>query len=185
MKNLTKQPWIPSHCFCSLPRVGSHTRAKMRCLSLFLLLASIASCGVKGENSRDVQIATEAVRKQIAKYTAALDAADIAIASEVWLTSPDVSFISPAGHQHGWEEVKKVYEYFGSAFSERKLTVRDVSVHTYRDSAWAEFYWHFEAKQRSDGLAFQTNGRETQVYRKVGDRWALVHVHYSGMPTTP
>jgi ketosteroid isomerase-like protein len=158
----------------------------MRYLSLCLLLIFTASCGVHGDNSRDVQVATDAVRQQIAKYTAALDAADTAIASEVWLTSPDVSFISPAGHQHGWEEVKKVYEYFGSAFSERKLTVRDVSVHIYRDSAWTEFYWHFEAKQRSDGAAIQTNGRETQVYRKVGrDRWALVHVHYSGMPTTP
>ena len=114
-----------------------------------------------------------------------MDAADVAIASEVWLTSPDVSFISPAGHQHGWDEVKTIYEYFGSAFSERRLTVRDISVHIYRDSAWAEFYWHFDAKQRSDGSVVQTNGRETQVYRKVGDRWALVHVHYSGMPATP
>ena len=158
----------------------------MRFLSLCFLLTFTVSCGVQGENARDVQAATDAVRQQIAKYTAALDAADTAIASEVWLTSPDVSFISPVGHQHGWEEVKKVYEFFGASFSERKLTVRDVSVHVNRDSAWAEFYWHFAAKQRSDGSAVQTDGRETQVYRKVApDRWALVHVHYSGMPTPP
>jgi ketosteroid isomerase-like protein len=66
------------------------------------------------------------------------------------------------------------------------LTVRDVSVHAYRDSVWAEFYWHFSAKQRSDGSVVQTDGRETQVYRKVDrNRWALVHVHYSGMPAPP
>src|SRR5262245_53559664 len=36
-------------------------------------------------------------------------------------------FDSPAGHAHGWEEVKGFYKFFGSSFSERKLTVRDVS----------------------------------------------------------
>ena len=122
--------------------------------------------------------------QQIAKYTAALDAADSGIASQVWLTSPDVSFISPAGHAHGSEEIKKVYAFFGSTFSERKLRARDISVHVHGDSAWAEFYWHFDEKQRSDGSPVQTDGRETQVYHRVdGSRWALVHVHYSGMPT--
>ena len=36
-----------------------------------------------------------AIRQQVAKYTAALDAADTGIASQVWLTTPEVSFISP------------------------------------------------------------------------------------------
>ena len=175
MKNPSKHPWAKTSGL-----------GLLRLLSLGFLLTFTVSCGVQGENSRDVQAATDAIRQQIAKYTAALDAADTAIASEVWLTSPDISFISPAGHQHGWEEVKKVYEFFGASFSDRKLTVRDVSVHAYSDSAWAEFYWHFAAKQRSDGSAVQTDGRETQVYRKVGrNRWMLVHVHYSGPPVTP
>jgi hypothetical protein len=67
-------------------------------------------------------------RQQIAKYTAALDGADIDLASQVWRTSAQVSFIHPAGHARGWEEVKEIYKFFGSSFSERKLTVRDVSV---------------------------------------------------------
>ena len=159
-------------------------KTSARLLLYCFLLAFAVSCG--RESGRDVQAAAEAVRQQIAKYTAALDAADTGIASQVLLTSPDISFISPAGHQHGWEEVKGVYEGFGAAFSERKLTARDVSVHVNGDSAWAEFYWHFTAKQRSDGLVWETDGRETQVYRLVdGNRWALVHVHYSGVPGTP
>jgi ketosteroid isomerase-like protein len=81
------------------------------------VLAFAASCGLQDESAQEVRDATDAVRQQIAKYTAALDAADTTIASVVWLTSPDVSFISPASHQHGWEEVKKVYEYFGASFS--------------------------------------------------------------------
>jgi ketosteroid isomerase-like protein len=131
------------------------------------------------------QSGSDAIRQQIAKYTAALDAADIDLAGQVWRTSPDVSFIHPAGHAHGWEEITGFYKFFGSAFSERKLTVRDVTVHVNGDSAWAEFYWHFVAKQRNDGSVVETDGRETQIYNRAGNRWQLVHVHYSGPAMTP
>ena len=69
------------------------------------------------------------------------------------------------------------------AFSERNLIVRDVTIHVDGDAAWAEFYWHFDAKLRSNGSPVTTDGRETQIYRKDNSRgWVLVHVHYSGMP---
>ena len=154
-------------------------------LILCFVLVFTVSCGPPGESASGVRAATDAIQQQIAKYTAALDAADINLASQVWLMSPEVSFIHPAGHQHGWEQVKEVYTFFGSSFSERTLTVRDVSVHVNVDTAWAEFYWHFSAKQRYNGSPLQTDGRETQVYRKVGNRWLLVHVHYSGPPKSP
>ena len=49
------------------------------------------------------------------------DAADINLASHVWQASGDVSLIHPAGHAHGWDEVKQIYSFFGATFSERKL----------------------------------------------------------------
>lgn len=64
------------------------------------------------------------------------------------------------------------------------LTVKDVTVHSYGDTTWAEFYWDFVAKLRKDGTPLTTHGRETQVYRKLDGQWRLVHVHYSGMPVT-
>src|SRR5436309_2553850 len=87
-------------------------------LTLCLTLVFIVSCAAPGERAGDVQASTEAIRLQIGKYTAALDTADTNLASQVWLTSPEVSFIHPAGHQHGWEEVKGFYTFFGSSFSE-------------------------------------------------------------------
>src|SRR5215831_14042414 len=39
-------------------------------------------------------------------------------------------------------------------------------VHVYGDSAWAEFYWHFDVKQRSDESPVQTDGGETQLYTR-------------------
>jgi ketosteroid isomerase-like protein len=164
---------------------NSRTAAGAWAFSLYLALAFTLSCATPGGKPDDTKAATDAIRQEIAKYTAALDAADIDQASQVWLTSPEVSFIHPGGHAHGWEEVKEIYTFFGSFFSERKLTVRDVSVHVNGNTAWAEFYWHFAAKQSNDGSAIQTDGRETQIYCKAGDRWQLVHVHYSGPAMTP
>jgi ketosteroid isomerase-like protein len=56
-------------------------------------------------------------------------------------------------------------------FSERKLSVHDVSVHVYGDAARAEFYWDFAAKFRKDGSPLATHGRETQLYQKIQGRW--------------
>jgi ketosteroid isomerase-like protein len=125
----------------------------------------------------------ERIRQLIANYAAAVDAADVQLASQVWDNSADVSFIHPLGQAHGWIEVKSFFtDIMGGTFSERKLTPRDIKVHVYGDSAWAEFLWHFTATQKMDGAKVQTDGRETQIYRKAGNRWVLVHVHYSEMP---
>jgi Xaa-Pro aminopeptidase len=128
----------------------------------------------------------DAIKNLIAKYAKSVDGADTALAAEVWLDSPDVSFIHPLGHEHSFEQIKQnVYQrLMGETFSERKLSVHDVSVHVYGDAARAEFYWDFAAKFRRDGSPLMTHGRETQVYLKEQGRWRLVHVHYSGMPVT-
>lgn len=128
--------------------------------------------------------AVQEISRLIDTYAQAVDAADPKLASEVWDTSPDVSFIHPLGHEHGWEAIKtNVFEkLMGETFSERKLTIRDRVIHADSHSAWAEFYWDFAAKLRKDGAPITTHGRETQVYGKVRGRWRLLHVHYSGMP---
>jgi ketosteroid isomerase-like protein len=126
----------------------------------------------------------EAIKNLIAKYAKSIDDADTVLAAEVWLDSPDVSFIHPQGHEHGFEQIKQnVYKrLMGETFSQRQLTVHDVSVHVYGDAAQAEFYWDFVARFRKDGAPLTTHGRETQLYHKEQGRWRLVHVHYSGMP---
>jgi Xaa-Pro aminopeptidase len=131
-----------------------------------------------GENS--------AIEDLIAKYAKSIDGADTALAAEIWLNSPDVSFIHPLGHEHGFELItQNVYRrLMGETFSERKLSVHDVSVHVFGDAAEAEFYWDFNAKFRKDGAPLLTHGRETQLYRKEQGRWRLVHVHYSAMPAS-
>ena len=126
------------------------------------------------------------IRSLIEKYAKSVDGADTNLATQVWLDSPDVSFIHPLGHEHGFEQIKQnVYtRLMGETFSERKLSVHDVSIHVFGDAARAEFYWDFAAKFRKDGSPLTTHGRETQLYQREQGRWRLVHVHYSGMPVT-
>lgn len=136
--------------------------------------------------ARDTSAEGDEIRRMIAKYAKSIDEADTTLASQIWSDSPEVSFIHPLGQEHGLEQIKQnVYRHLmGDTFSERKLSIHDISAHVYGDTAWAEFYWNFAAKFRKDGSPITTHGRETQVYRKEQARWRLVHVHYSGMPVT-
>jgi uncharacterized protein (TIGR02246 family) len=137
-----------------------------------------------GSTQRAEEEDVNAIEDLIAKYAKSIDDADTSLAAKVWLDSPSVSFIHPRGHERGWKQVKEnVYEnLMGKIFSERKLTVKDIDIKAYGDSAVATFYWEFIAKTRSSGSTHKTQGRETQVYHKCERGWALVHVHYSPMP---
>jgi len=149
-----------------------------------LLVAVTLAAGTLGAGSSAEEEAT--IRGLIATYARSIDAADANLGSTIWAQTPDVSFIYPRGHEHGWESIKaNVYlQLMGQTFSERKLTIKDPVVHVYGDTAWAEFYWEFVAKTRQDGSPLTTRGRETQVFRKTDGAWRIVHVHYSGMPVT-
>ena len=133
------------------------------------------------------QTDSDKIRDLIQTYTRSISLADTNLASQIWSRSPEVTFIHPTGNEHGFEEVKRdVYQnLMGGLFSERVLTARDVSVHVYGDTAWAEFNWSFVAKLRKDGSTARTEGRETQIYRKEGGGWRIVHIHYSGPPAAP
>jgi ketosteroid isomerase-like protein len=164
----------------------------MRMLSLVslatvCLLGSAFSGEAGPQPSRPAASSDEAaIRELITAYATSVDTVDTALASTIWADTVDISFIHPRGHERGWDAIKVgVYEQaMGQTFSERKLTVKDVAIHCRGNSAWAEFYWSFEAKLRKDGSPVTTQGRETQVYWRLGGAWRLVHVHYSGMPIT-
>jgi ketosteroid isomerase-like protein len=151
----------------------------MRVTAAFFCVLAYAGFALAQQTSDHRQI-----EQLIAQYAKSIDGADTTLAAEIWSQSPDVSFIHPLGHEHGFGAVKQnVYvRLMGENFSERKLSTKDVRISVHGDSAWAEFYWDFVAKLRRDGSPLNTKGRETQIYRKEPGGWRLVHVHYSGMP---
>jgi len=154
------------------------TNARVLVLLFSVVLAAAQNSGAQAD--------VDSIQHLIAEYAKAVDSADVTLVKQIWSSSPDVSFIHPLGHEHGLDQVaQNVFGHLmGDTFSERKLSIRDVSIHAYGDTAWAEFYWDFAAKFRKDGSPLATHGRETQIYRKEQGQWRLVHVHYSGMPVT-
>ena len=72
---------------------------------------------------------------------------------------------------------------FAETFVKRDLKTSDERISVYGDAAWAEFYWVFDTTLKDD-TPLQTKGRETQIWKKEGAEWRLIHVHYSGPPVT-
>jgi ketosteroid isomerase-like protein len=173
-------------------------RTTSRMALILIALASAISYAATAKNQseppktqttvqqRDASADVDAIKRIIAKYAKSIDAADTTLASQICWDSPEVSFIHPLGHEHGFDQIKtNVYtRLMGETFSERRLTPRDITIHVYGDAAWSEFYWDFNAKFRKDGQPITTHGRETQIYRKLPSGWRIIHVHYSGMPAT-
>ncbi len=144
------------------------------------------SVAAPATESRGDATAEDEIKGMIAKYADAVnrEPVDLDLAASVWADSPDDTLIFPLGEIRGWAAIKQNFYQgtMGARFSERTLTPANIEVHGYGDCAWAEFTWRFVARSRSNGAPVETNGHETQIYRKTGPhRWALVHVHYSSL----
>lgn len=153
----------------------------------FVLLVSMG-CAAQPSAAGDAQAQVE-IRHLLDTYMQAVDAADPAIAAKVFLTTPDVSFINPVGHERGWEQIadEVFVKLMGQTFSKRSLkAATEPVIHVYGDAAVLEFDWDFVATLRSNGSPVHTTGRESQFYVRFPDKgWRLVHVHYSGPALAP
>lgn len=156
-------------------------------LILWFLSAILASCSSpKTDDVQTLHMETQSVEQVLDNYKMSINQADTVLASTFWLTTPQASFIHPRGHEKGWEEIKSgIYEMFGSRFSIRELKSYNETIQLYGDMAVVEFYWIFDATFSGENpTPMQSRGRETQVMKKFGNNWKIVHVHYSGMPKT-
>ena len=123
------------------------------------------------------------VERVFSKYLRSLEAADVALASEVWLQSPDVLLVTPLGRLQGWEGAKQILAATQREFSERKVEASNVSIVLAGDAAWLVFDFVFTAK-RADGDSVLVKGWESHGYQRTGDGWRIAHLHYSA-PSPP
>ncbi len=162
-------------------------RWQMLCMAAVLGLFPWCAGGQQSQESA-TRARTE-IRQLIDTYMHAVGAADPSLAAKVFLTSPEVSFINPAGHERGWDQIadEVFVKLMGQTFSNRSLTSSDEPViHVFGNAAVAEFDWDFHATLRKDGSPVHTTGRESQFYVRFKDKgWRLVHVHYSGPAPPP
>jgi ketosteroid isomerase-like protein len=149
--------------------------------AIFVLSICLSSSAFSQTNQSD----TILIKELIAKYAESIDNADTVLGGRLFSHSPEVSFIQPRGHQHGWNEIQhQIYDFFRETFTTRHLNIFNEHISIYGDAAWAEFYWVFDARFTKGNQQLQTKGRETQIWKKTSNEWHLVHVHYSGMPIT-
>jgi ketosteroid isomerase-like protein len=149
-----------------------------------LLFSTVPTVAAREPKAQEATKAKGEIRALIEKYTQSIDAADPELGAQVWLTTPEASFIHPLGEESGWNEIAAdvYHRLMGQMFSKRSLKLAaEPTIHLFGDAAVAEFHWDFAATLRSNGSPVHTMGRESQVYVKVPDKgWRLVHVHYSG-----
>jgi ketosteroid isomerase-like protein len=118
------------------------------------------------------------------RYLQSLETADIALASQVWLQSPDVLVVTPAGRFQGWDGVKGMYANMQKQFSERDVQASNVSVVVAGDAAWLVYDFVFTAKL-ADGKPFTSKGWESHGYQRTASGWRIAHLHYSVPPPPP
>jgi ketosteroid isomerase-like protein len=156
------------------------------CLRRSVLLTLTLAVFCAGACARQVKIEEEQshVRQALDTYLESVDKADVTLASAVWVHSPEIVAVTPAGRFEGWDNVQRdlYVNFLQKAFLERHLKPSNLHIHVNGTSAWAVFDWSFTAKL-ANGQPFTSKGRETHVYEKTDGVWRIVHLHYSGEAT--
>jgi ketosteroid isomerase-like protein len=113
--------------------------------AVLVAITCLAGCQAPSTN---VQQDESAVRQVFTNYLKSVNAADLALGSEVWLQSADVVAVTPFGRFQGWDQVRdEVYiKFLQQSLTERDLQPSNVSIHTIGDSAWLAFDWAFKGK---------------------------------------
>ena len=147
-------------------------------IAVVLVLASAPGCRRAPDPSQD----RADVEQVFDKYLQSLNAADVGLASQVWLQSPDVLVVTPVGRFEGWDSVQKdIYSNMAKEFLERNVQASNVSIVVAGDAAWLVFDFVFTAK-RADGQPLTSKGWESHGYQRTASGWRIAHLHYSVPP---
>jgi ketosteroid isomerase-like protein len=119
-------------------------------------------------------------------YLQSLNTLDAAQASQVWLNSPDVLVVTPAGRYKGWDSVQKdIYiNSFTKDFTDRDVKISNLSIVVAGDAAWLVYDFVYTAKL-ANGQPFASIGWESHGYQRTPDGWRIALLHYSVPPPRP
>ena len=164
------------------PVIGANM-TRVALAAVLVLSIAVSACQTP---AADVQQDESAVREVFERYLKSVNAADLPLASEVWLQSADVVAVTPFGRFQGWDHVRdEVYiKFLQQSLTERDLQPSNVSIHTMGDSAWLAFDWVFKGKMAT-GQPIESKGWESHVYQRTDRGWKIVHLHYSVPPPPP
>jgi ketosteroid isomerase-like protein len=158
---------------------------KNRCVGFITMILVFACVSGFGRTPDDAQDRAD-IEKGFDKYLQSLNTADVALASQVWLQSPDLLVVTPVGRFQGWDSVRDDIYVNGmqKEFVERNVQASNVSIVVAGDAAWLVFDFVFTAK-RTDGEPLISKGWESHGYLRTKDGWRIAHLHYSVPPPAP
>lgn len=113
------------------------------------------------------------------KYLQSINTGEIALASQVWLQSPDVLVVTPIGRFNGWESVQRdIYANFVREHPVRNVEASNLSIVVAGDAAWLVYDFVYTAAL-ANGQRLISNGWESHGYQRTANGWRIVHLHYS------
>ena len=151
-----------------------------------MIVAVVALLLAACTRAPDVEQEKKNVRLVFDKYIESVNRADLTLASQVWLQSPDISAVTPLARFKGWESVRDdlYVNFLQKMFTERSLRPDNVAITVSGDTAWLVFDWTFAAKLAA-GQPMSSKGWESHVYQKTDRGWVIAHLHYSVPPPLP
>jgi ketosteroid isomerase-like protein len=128
--------------------------------------------------------AEDEVRKASQQFYAALNKmanGDAASLSDIWSHGANVTTMHPiGGREVGWDAVRTSFEQVAGLATEGKIELKDQLVHADGDAAYELGVEHGAFKLGGEKIAVEQ--RVTNVYRREGGAWKIVHHHTDVSP---
>ena len=128
--------------------------------------------------------AEDEVRQASERFYAALNKmanGDASSMSAVWAHGGDVTTLHPIGQREvGWEQVRPVWEMAAGAISQGQFRLNDQLIRVGTDLAYEVAVEEGEITMAGERVAF--NERVTNIYRREGGEWKIVHHHSDPSP---
>jgi ketosteroid isomerase-like protein len=129
--------------------------------------------------------AEDEVRQASKRFYAALNGmvgGDASPMSAVWSHSADVTTMHPVGvREVGWEQVRPVWEQVASMATGGQIRLSDQLIRVGTDLAYEVGMEEGEATLAGERVPF-TSQRVTNIYRREGGEWKIVHHHSDPSP---
>jgi ketosteroid isomerase-like protein len=121
------------------------------------------------------------VRAVSRKFYSALSRMDVSRQPDVWSQSDTVSTMHPmGGEQIGWSEVRRSFEEATGAMTDVHVELTDQMIQTGDDLAYEVGIERGRGKVAGQQIEFEH--RVTNVYRREGGQWKMVHHHTDVSP---
>jgi ketosteroid isomerase-like protein len=123
--------------------------------------------------------AKEDIRKASDKFYRALNSTlngDSTSMADVWSRNADVSAMHPIdGIAAGWDEIRASWDNFAKISSNGRVELRDQRICVGEDLACETGFEHVNVLIGKDQI--QAKFRVSNVYRREGSEWKMVHHH--------